>query len=141
MRPVILTSLIVFLTAGNATSIDGSVAAVREPPLQQPPAQPNKVESPTVKVLTGLTVPQFVQEMELFVQALGGSCNDCHMPKGNFASDEKPMKIKAREMIEMTRAINKQFFPDHKPAENESTLGRVTCYTCHQGETKPKSAP
>lgn len=44
-------------------------------------------------------------------------------------------------MIEMTKALNRQFFPDHTPAKGESTLGRVTCYTCHQGEVEPKTAP
>ena len=44
-------------------------------------------------------------------------------------------------MIEMTKALNQQFVPDYKPAEGESTLGRVTCYTCHQGEVKPRIAP
>jgi cytochrome c553 len=105
------------------------------------PPQPNKVESPTVKVLTGLTVPQFEQEMQHFVQAVGVSCGGCHMPKGNFAGDENPRKVKARQMIEMTKALNQQFFPNHAPAEGESVLGRVTCYTCHQGELKPKHAP
>ena len=105
------------------------------------PNKPNKVESPTVKALTGLTVPQFEQEMQHFVQALGVSCGGCHMPKGNFASDENPRKVKARQMIEMTKMLNKQFFATHTPAEGESVLGRVTCYTCHQGELKPKAAP
>jgi len=44
-------------------------------------------------------------------------------------------------MLEMTRTINQQFFPEHKPAEGESRLGRVTCFTCHQGSDRPKSAP
>ena len=107
----------------------------------QPPAVPNKVESATVTALTGLTVPQFEQEMQGFVQALGVSCGGCHMPKGNFASDENPRKIKARQMITMTKALNAQFFPGHTTAEGDSTLGRVTCYTCHQGDLKPKAAP
>ena len=107
----------------------------------QAPAMPNKVESPTVVVLTGLTVTRFEQEMQGFVQAIGVSCGGCHMPKGNFASDENPRKLKARQMIEMTKALNQQFFPDHKPVEGESTLGRVTCFTCHQGDAKPKVAP
>ena len=107
----------------------------------QPPAIPNKVESPTVKVLTGLTVPEFEREMQHFVQAIGVSCGGCHMPKGNFASDENPRKVRARQMIEMTKAINTQFFEAHKPAEGESTLGRVTCFTCHQGDAKPRVAP
>jgi hypothetical protein len=116
------------------------IAVVAPAAFAQQPV-PAKVESPTVKVLTGLTVPQFEQEMQQFVQAVGVSCGGCHMPKGNFASDENPRKVRARQMIEMTKALNKQFFPNHTPAEGESVLGRVTCYTCHQGELKPKAAP
>lgn len=106
----------------------------------QAPTMPNKVESPTVKALTGLTVSEFEQEMQHFVQAVGVSCGGCHV-RGNFASDENERKLKARQMIEMTKALNKQFFPDYKPVEGTSVLGRVTCYTCHQGEAKPKTAP
>ena len=107
----------------------------------QSPEKPNMVDTPTVKALTGLTVPQFEQEMQHFVQAVGVSCGGCHMPKGNFASDENPRKVKARQMIEMTKALNTQFFASYTPAEGESTLGRVTCFTCHQGEAKPKTVP
>lgn len=99
---------------------------------------PALVESPAVKVLTGLYAQQFQEEMNFMVQALGVTCNTCHAPRGNFASDEKPLKLKARQMLEMTKAINQQFFPDHKPADGESVLGKVTCYTCHKGEQTPK---
>jgi Photosynthetic reaction centre cytochrome C subunit len=109
--------------------------------LGQDEARRNKVESPTVTVLTGLSVRDFELEMQNFVQAIGVGCGGCHVGRGNFASDENPRKLKARQMIEMTKAINQQFFPDHKPADGESTLGRITCFTCHQGETKPKAAP
>ena len=105
----------------------------------QPP-QPQIVDSPSVKVLTGLYAQQFQDEMNFINQALGVNCNTCHV-RGNFASDEKPEKLTARRMLEMTKTINKQFFPDHKPKEGESVLGRVTCYTCHQGEQKPKLPP
>jgi hypothetical protein len=99
---------------------------------------PTVVDSPNVKVLTGLYAQQFQEEMNLMVQALGVSCNTCHV-RGNFASEDKPEKIKARQMLEMTRGLNKQYFPDYKPKDGESVLGRVTCYTCHKGETAPKS--
>ena len=102
----------------------------------QPPT-PTIVESPNVKILTGLYAQQFQEEMNLIVQALGVTCNTCHV-RNNFASEEKPEKLKARQMLEMTKAINKQFFPDYKPKEGESVLGKVTCYTCHKGETVPK---
>ena len=98
---------------------------------------PTVVESPNVKVLTGLYAQPFQDEMNFMVQALGVSCNTCHV-RGNFASEDNAKKIVARRMLEMTRAINTQFFPDHKPQEGESVLGKVTCYTCHKGETTPK---
>ena len=117
------------------------VLGLAAPALAQDAAQINKVDSPTVKVLTGLSVREFELEMQNFVTAIGVGCGGCHVGRGNFASDDNPRKVKARQMIEMTKTINKQFFPDHKPAEGESVLGRVTCFTCHQGETKPKAAP
>ncbi len=83
--------------------------------LVQPPS-PAIVDTPTVKVLTGLTAPEFEAEMQLMTQALGASCGTCHV-RGNFASDDNPRKVRARQMLEMTRAINQQFFPDHRPAE------------------------
>ena len=102
--------------------------------------QPQVVESPNVKILTGLYAQQFQEEMNFITQALGVNCNTCHA-RGNFASEEKALKQTARRMLEMTRMINKEFFPDHKPKEGESVLGRVTCYTCHQGEQTPKLPP
>jgi photosynthetic reaction center cytochrome c subunit len=105
---------------------------------QQPPAAPALVDTPTVKVLTGLTVPEFEAEMQLMTQALGLSCGSCHA-RGNFASDSNPRKAAAQRMLEMTKAVNTQFFPEYKPLEGESHLGRVTCFTCHQGDTRPKT--
>jgi len=101
---------------------------------------PTVVDSPAVKVLTGLLAPQFQEEMNFITQALGVTCNTCHV-RGNFASDDKPEKLTARRMLEMTKGLNQQFFPAHTPKGGESVLGRVTCYTCHQGERTPKLPP
>ena len=109
-------------------------------PAQAQPPQPQIVDTPNVKILTGLYAQQFQEEMNFITQALGVNCNTCHV-RGNFASEEKPLKLTARRMLEMTKMINTQFFPDHKPKEGESVLGRVTCYTCHQGEQTPKLPP
>ena len=100
---------------------------------------PQKVESPNVKVLTGLFAQQFQEEMNLMVQGLGVTCNTCHV-RNNWASEDKPEKLKARQMLEMTKALNQKYFPDYKPTDGESVLGKVTCYTCHKGETTPKNA-
>ena len=104
---------------------------------------PAMVDTPTVKVLTGLTVPEFEAEMQLMNVALGVSCGHCHA-RGNFASETNPRKASARRMLEMTKAINQQFFADYKPVApigDESRLGKVTCFTCHQGSERPKSTP
>ena len=99
--------------------------------------KPEVVNSPNVTVLTGLYAQQFQEEMNLIVQGLGVTCNTCHV-RNNFASEEKPEKLKARQMLEMTKALNEKYFPDYKPKEGESVLGKVTCYTCHKGESTPK---
>jgi hypothetical protein len=104
------------------------------------PTRPGIAESPTITVLKGLMVPQFEVEMRHFVQALGVNCGGCHVPR-NFPSDDNPRKAVARRMIEMTRALNAKYFPDYTPAEGETSLGRVTCYTCHQGGTQPAKGP
>jgi hypothetical protein len=96
------------------------------------------VDTPTVKVLRGFTVPEFEAEMQLMNQALGVACGHCHV-RGNFASDDNPRKVTARKMLEMTRTINQQFFSAYTPREGESRLGKVTCFTCHQGEERPKA--
>lgn len=107
---------------------------------QTPPLQPGIAEGPNITVLKGLSVPQFETEMRHFVQALGMNCGGCHT-RGNFAAEDNPRKAVARRMIEMTRALNQKAFGGYVPPEGESTLGRVTCFTCHQGEARPKSAP
>jgi len=101
--------------------------------------QPQIVEGANVKVLTGLTAQQFQEEMNFIVQGLGVTCGTCHV-RGNFASEEKPQKQIARKMLEMVKTINQTTFPDYKPKDGESLLGKVTCYTCHRGETTPKSS-
>lgn len=107
---------------------------------QDPSLPPELMDTPGVRVLKGLNVSEFETEMQLMVEALGVNCAYCHV-RGNFASDANPRKETARRMVEMTKGINQQFFPDYKPAAGESRLGRVTCYTCHQGAEKPSRQP
>ena len=126
---VLLTLIYCILPLGMSHQAPGTLWA-------QAPT-PTVVDSPNVKVLTGLFAQQFQEEMNFMVQALGVSCNTCHV-RGNFASEDNEKKLVARRMLEMTKAINKQFFPDYKPKEGESVLGKVVCYTCHKGETTPK---
>ena len=98
--------------------------------------KPAPAESPGIKVLKGLTVPEFELEMQMMVQALGVNCGFCHV-RGNYASDSNDHKVTARRMLEMVKLINTQFFPDFVPPDGESKLGKITCITCHQGNQTP----
>jgi hypothetical protein len=129
--------IVVSLFIVCAALLPGSLPAEALRAGGQPPA-PGIVDSPAVKVLTGLTVPEFEAEMQLMTQALGLSCGSCHA-RGNFASEANPRKIAARRMLDMTKTINAQYFADYKPLDGQSRLGRVTCFTCHQGDTRPKT--
>jgi hypothetical protein len=86
------------------------------------------------KNLKVLTPDNLIPTMQGFVAALGladkGGCNFCHVQ--DRSSDEKMEKVMARMMIMMVKDINARF-PDGKE--------HVTCYTCHRGDTEPKTAP
>jgi photosynthetic reaction center cytochrome c subunit len=102
-------------------------------------AQPARPARPleNIKVLTGWTGTEVRDEMQRMSVALGVKCDHCHV-QGNFASDEKRPKHTGRRMLQLTLALNSEFFPAFQPASGESKLGRVTCYTCHQGATTPR---
>jgi cytochrome c2 len=93
-------------------------------------------------------LPKNISEEELdkvmdgFKVALGVKCNYCHAPnkdnpkKLDFASDAKPEKEIARNMMRMTAKINKKYF--HLKEEGKGMLA-VSCITCHNGQQEPKS--
>jgi len=131
MRPVVMVCVCVCLLSAAASA------------RAQPPNPPAMVDTPGVTVLTGLTVPEFEAEMQQMNMALGVSCGFCHA-RGNFAAETNPRKATARKMLEMVKGLNKQYFPDYKPSGavgDESRLGKVTCFTCHHGEERPKTTP
>lgn len=83
-----------------------------------------------VHLLTGLTDTQLQRAMNLMRSSLGVHCDYCHVQKDgwNFASDEKPTKQRARDMIRLVTSINSTTFGG-KPV--------VSCYTCHRGSIRP----
>ena len=89
---------------------------------------PNPTNLKLLKATTGAEVGQI---MRTFTAGLGVQCGYCHV-QGNFASDDNPKKEVARQMIRLAQKIYADF-PDRKM--------HVSCYTCHRGETEPKTAP
>ncbi len=91
-----------------------------------PPVAPSNLK--VLKLPAGADIQQV---MRTFTAGLGVQCVFCHV-QGNFASDENPKKEIARQMIKLTQDTNGKF--------HDGKL-RVSCYTCHRGETEPKTAP
>jgi hypothetical protein len=88
--------------------------------------------------------PELIQRMREFSFALSVRCQYCHTGGDgisfegvNFASDEKPTKVKARAMLRMVDELNTAVLPKlHSRAEPRVD---VTCATCHRGLPLPKS--
>jgi hypothetical protein len=106
----------------------------------------NKAQSPqektveqvgkNIKVLTGMPESQLIPVMNFFAASMGRRCNYCHVNnqgQWDYASDAKPEKAAAREMIKMVMDINK--------TTQRLKLDPVSCYTCHRGRTSPQSIP
>ena len=106
----------------------------------------NKAQSPqektveqvgkNIKVLTGMPESQLIPVMNFFAASMGRRCNYCHVNnqgQWDYASDAKPEKAAAREMIKMVMDINK--------TTERLKLDPVSCYTCHRGRTSPQSIP
>ena len=90
----------------------------------------------TVQLLRGIPVDTFFEVMGTFASSMGNDCTFCHasnaaLDKSAFAT-QTPRIQRARQMITMVNAINKQYF---------SGAPRVTCFTCHGGSNVPKADP
>jgi outer membrane lipoprotein-sorting protein len=118
---------------GGPTAAPAAAAAAQNQAVPMPKAEEifKKVD-----VLRGIPVDEFMDTMGMFAAALSMNCIDCHVPESvasweKFA-DETPLKVKARKMVTMVNAINK---------DNFSGVRSVTCYTCHRGDGIPKILP
>jgi len=88
--------------------------------------------------------PELIARMREFSFALGVGCEHCHVdehegpnPREDFATDEKPAKVKARAMLVMTKEINDDLL---EKIPHRVTPGvNVSCATCHHGLPVPQS--
>ena len=89
-----------------------------------------------VLVLKGMPVDTFFDAMGMFAASMGDDCTYCHVKsamlnRADFAT-ATPRIQKARQMIVMMQALNKQYF---------AGASRVTCFTCHRGAYQPENSP
>lgn len=94
----------------------------------------------------GTPVTQVIGGMRNITSALGVRCPFCHvgqegqpLSEFNFASDEKPAKVTARQMMRMVEEINRRLdtLPEHAMPGHDVPHVEVTCRTCHRGVEQP----
>lgn len=88
-----------------------------------------------VQTFRAVTAGELLDVMAGFNRSLGVSCSACHV-RGNWASDDKHEKAIARHMAEMTAGLNHEM-----NVASGVVAQRVTCWTCHNGATKPEVKP
>jgi len=100
---------------------------------------------PNVRVLKNLPESQLYPVMNVIADSLGVRCDYCHVRVSpdptktwslaggwQWASDDKPTKLVAREMIQMVLDLNATRF---------NGASGVTCFTCHRGAVRPAATP
>lgn len=126
-----IPALILVVSAGSISPVSLSA--------QTPAAAPKMPQN--VRVLKGMTLKEVRAEMDIVAASLGVKCENCHV-KGDFPSDVKPDKPKARKMLELTKDLNTRFAEQFAEiTDRPSKLGAVTCFTCHNGAKEPKNIP
>ncbi len=84
-----------------------------------------------IQVLKDLDADQLQPSMQFIAASLGVECSHCHVKDAND-KDDKPAKLKARRMMELTSQLNNTSFEGKRV---------VTCSTCHHGALVPAAAP
>jgi len=101
---------------------------------QRPPMAEDVFKN--VQVLKGIPVDEFLDTMGFISAALTINCVECHTPDSENSwekwADDTPLKQTTRKMMRMVTAINK---------DNFSGVRAVTCFTCHNGNQRPKVSP
>src|SRR2546428_9066851 len=116
----------------------GLIVSISIPAASQQTQTPQMAEQvfKNVQILKGIPIDEFMDTMGMFSASTSMNCTDCHTSDSTttwdkFANDT-PLKQTARRMTLMVNAINKDVFKG---------VRAVTCYTCHQGERRPKVVP
>lgn len=92
--------------------------------------EPGPGEFENVQLLKHLDADELEDVMNFFTEALGVTCSTCHVVP-RYPLDDKPEKLRAREMIRMVQHVNRDIFHS----------SRVSCHTCHAGGEHPARFP
>ena len=131
-----------------------TIALAAQAPAAAPPPQGRGQQQPpkNLKVLPKAWTGQQVRAlMQTFAESLGVQCTHCHAvdptapppaegrpPTLDYSLDEKKEKEVARQMIQMTMALNGEGL---KGVGDAAVPEKVSCFTCHNGQKTPAMKP
>jgi hypothetical protein len=129
-------------SAASRPAVPDSTAAVRDRMAKEVLAtitgretEPAGQVFKNIKSLNAVPAGRLVAIMNLgYGRSLGVTCEHCHVV-GQWASDDKPQKQIARDMIAMAATINNQLLANIKNLKGPQAI--VNCTTCHRGSIKP----
>jgi hypothetical protein len=133
-----------FVTAFATAVIAGATASAQAPAAGGAGQRAGGPPPPSNLQVMPKDIPrdQLIAGMQTIAQALGVQCNYCHVQEGrggrnDFATDEKPAKKTARQMMIFARELNEKLPAAIGKAPNDTT--RVGCVTCHRGLAIPET--
>lgn len=130
--------------AFGALVLSSSLALAQQPPAAGGQRAGGPPPAPTNLQVMPKDIPreQLIAGMQSIAAALGVQCNYCHVMEGrggrnDMASDEKPAKKTARQMMIFARELNEKLPAVVGKSGNDTA--RVGCVTCHRGVAIPKA--
>jgi photosynthetic reaction center cytochrome c subunit len=142
--PAASTLMGLYQKEGDNTEADALAAKIKAAMDETPAADPAAPQAATgesartaeqvyknIQVLKGIPAGQVIPAMQFITASLGVQCTFCHV-EDHFEKDDKEPKQIARDMMQMTFALNKNNFEGHRD---------VTCYSCHRGAPNPLTIP
>lgn len=109
------------------------IAAVREA-IKGKENLPGDSVYKNLKIFGQLPAERLPMMMGRFSEALGVSCDHCHVVD-EWSKEDKEEKQIARDMMGMARTINAELLARIPNLKSERPT--VTCTTCHRGAVKP----
>jgi len=142
--PAASTLMSLYQKEGNTAQGDALAGKIKAAMDETPAAEPAATQSSAnesgkaaeqvyknIEVLKGVPAGQVIPAMQFITASLGVQCTFCHV-EDHFEKDDKKPKQIARDMMQMTFALNRNSFEGHR---------EVTCYSCHRGAPNPLTIP
>lgn len=116
---------------GRPESADDALPFEEEPGIPRLPSEFTNLEV----LPADITKEELKRHMKRITKSLGTKCDYCHRTDiRDYATDEIPEKVVARDMMRMLEKINREHF-------TWEDAPQATCFMCHHGEQEPQLDP